>query len=125
MISGVVSSTRWPIVDLVILGADGHEWAIEARIDTGFSDDLTLPRSAIAQLGLTRLDRSNYRIGDSSTKTFITYAATIRWQGELRRIIALESEVLPVLGIGLLWGNNLSVDFRHGGDVIITELEDD
>ena len=91
MISGVVSSTRWPIVDLVILDADGHERAIEARIDTGFSDDLTLPRSAIAQLGLTRLDRSNYRIGDSSTKTFNTYAATIRWQGELRRIIALES----------------------------------
>ena len=124
MISGIVSSTRWPIVNLLILDADGHEGVIEARIDTGFSDDLTLPRSVIARLGLTRLDRSNYKIGDSSTTTFNTCAATIRWQEELRRIIVLESEVLPVLGVGLLWGNNLSVDFRRGGDVSITELED-
>ena len=124
MISGIVSLTRWPIVNLLILGVDGHETAIEARIDTGFSDDLTLPRSVIARLELTPLDRSNYRIGDSSTTTFDTYSATIRWQGELYRVIVLESEVSPVLGVGLLWGNNLSVDFRHGGDVSITELRD-
>lgn len=125
MISGMVNSTRRPTVDLLILDVDGYERPIEARIDTGFSDDLTLPRSVIARLGLKRLDRSNYRIGDNSTATFSTYAATVRWQGELRQIIVLESEVSPVLGVGLLWGNNLSVDFRHDGDVRVTELEDD
>ena len=35
----------------------------------------------------------------------------------------LESEITPLVGVGLLWGNNLSVDFRHGGEVRITELE--
>ena len=124
MISGIVSSTRWPTISLLILDVDGYEREIEARIDTGFSDDLTLPRSGIARLGLKRVDRSNYRIGDNSTATFSAYAAIIRWQGELRQIIVLESEVSPVLGVGLLWGNNLSVDFRRGGEVSITELED-
>ncbi len=63
-------------------------------------------------------------MGGNSTTTFNTYAATIRWQDELRQIIVLESEVSSVLDVGLLWGNNLSVDFRHGGNVSITELED-
>ena len=125
MISGIVSSTRWPTINLLILDVDGHEGEIEARIDSGFSDDLILPRSVIARLGLKRVDRSNFRIGDNSTAIFSTYAAMIRWQGELRQIIVLESEVSPVLGVGLLWGNNLSVDFRHYGDVRVTELEDD
>ena len=124
MISGIVSSTRWPTISLLILDVDGYEREIEARIDTGFSNDLTLPRSVIARLGLKRVDRSNYRIGDNSTATFNTFAATIRWQDQLRRILVLESEVSPVLGVGLLWNNNLFIDFVLGGNVTITELPD-
>ncbi len=34
----------------------------------------------------------------------------------------LESEIFSVIGVNLLWDNNLSIDFKHGGDVTITEL---
>ena len=97
---------------------------VEARIDTGFSEDLTLPGTAIRTLGLQRVDRANYRIGDNTFATFNTYAARIRWHDQIRKIMVLESEVFPVVGVGLLWGNNLSVDFRHHGDVKISELSD-
>ena len=85
---------------------------------------MTLPGAVISRLGLQRLDRANYRIGDDRTVTFDTYVARIVWHDLIRRIIVLESEVSPVVGVGLLWGSNLSVDFRHGGDVTIRELED-
>ena len=124
MIEGVVNLTRWPVVDASLLDADGAARTIEARVDTGFSDDLTLPGAVIERLRLEPLDRSNYRIGNNSTATFNTYAAAIRWRDLAHGIIVLESEVSPVIGVCLLWGNNLSVDFRHGGDVSISELSD-
>ena len=46
------------------------------------------------------------------------------WHGRERVVNVLGSDVFPLVGVGLLWGNNLSVDFRHGGDVSITALED-
>ena len=47
-----------------------------------------------------------------------------RWHNGLRRIIVLESEILPVLGVGLLWESNLSIDFVPDGDVTIEELRE-
>lgn len=54
---------------------------------------------------------------------FNSYDAAIRWGNGVKYITVLASENFPLVGVGLLWGNNLSVDFRHGGDVRITELE--
>ena len=119
---GTVSSARWPTITVSVFDKEGLERTVQARLDTGFSDDLTLPIAAINRLGLKSVDRSNFRIGDNTTVTFNTYAATIRWHGVRRQIIVLESEVAPVLGVGLMWESNLSIDFRHGGDVIITKL---
>ena len=98
------------------------EGTVEVRLDTGFSDDITLPIAAINRLRLKPIDRSNFRVGDGSVVTFSTYAATIRWHGVMRQIIVLESEVTPVLGVGLVWGSNVSIDFQPGGEVAITEL---
>ena len=124
MTNGSVSLMRWPTVVASILDVEGGVSTVEARIDTGFSGDLTLPRTVIDRLGLQRADRANYRIGDDRTVTFNTYIARVVWHNLIRQIIVLESEVPPVIGVGLLWGSNLSVDFRHGGDVTIRELED-
>lgn len=109
---------------ITLLDADGRAATIEARIDTGFSDDVTLPRAVIDRLRLQRVDRSNFRIGNNETTTFNTYTATMRWHDHMLQVMVVESEVPPVIGVGLLWGHNLSVDFRHGGVVSITELND-
>ncbi len=86
---------------------------------------MTLPKSVIEQLQLPLTTRSNsYQIGSGAIETFNTYEGTIHWHDGFRDIIVLESEIVPVVGVGLLWENNLSIDFRHGGDVTITELFD-
>ena len=97
---------------------------MEAQVDTGFSGELTLPISAIERLGLESSGFTTYRLGDNSQTPFDSYHAAVRWAGDVRHITTLVSEHFPLIGVGLLWGNNLSVDFRHGGDVSITELED-
>ena len=93
-------------------------------MDTGFSGELTLPISAIDRLGLESSGFSTYRVGGGSLTPFSSYDAVIRWGNGVKYITVLASENFPLVGVGLLWGKSLSVDFRHGGDVIITELED-
>ena len=54
---GTVSSARWPTVLVSVVPEDGPERTVEARLDTGFSDDLTLPIAAINRLRLKLLMR--------------------------------------------------------------------
>ena len=123
MITGAVSTLRFPSIAIELIDGEGRSRVIDAHLDTGFSGELTLPKAAIAELGIKMIDRSNYyRIGNNELALFNAYAATIRWHGGLRQVTAMESEIFPVVGVGLLWENNLSVDFIIGGNVAIREL---
>ena len=124
IISGYVNLLRRPTVDVALVDGNGQRWSIEAHLDTGFTGDLTLPSSAIEQLGLPFIAITSLRTATGTMAEFSTYDGIAVWHGQERQIYVLESSVFPLVGVGLLWGNNLSVDFRHGGDVIITELED-
>ena len=125
MIRGTVSPLRQPSISIVLMDNGGQPRSVTAHLDTGFSGDLTLPKASIEQLDIPPTDRAiSYRIGDGARTLFNSYAATVLWQDSIHHITVLESEIYPVIGVGLLWGSNLSVDFRHGGDVTIRELED-
>ncbi len=125
MISGSVNPMRHPSITVVLIDEAGRDRWTEANLDTGFTGELTLPRAVIDQLGLVPSGRSNrYRVGTGATETFNSYEGAIRWRNGLRMIEILEAEVTPLVGIGLLWGNNLSIDFQPGGSVAITELPD-
>ena len=124
-ISGNVNLLRCPEISVVLVDSSGQDRIIEAHLDTGFTGELTLPIAAIERLGLVTTGRSgSYRIGSGFTTAFNTYRGTIRWHNEIRRIDVLESEITPLVGVGLMWNNNLSIDFIVGGDVTITELPD-
>ena len=122
---GAVNLLRRPAINIALIDGNEQEQSIEAHLDTGFTGNLTLPIAAIAQLELPFIGNTNFRIGDGVLTRFELYEATIRWQGDHRTINVLASEVFPLIGVGLLWGNNLSVDFRHSGRVTITEIEED
>ena len=122
MIAGTVGWLRRPAIDIEVIGRDGLARSAEVYVDTGFSGDLTLPRVVIERLSLLPNDTINMQIGDGAYTTFTTYQATILWRDARREIIVLESEIWSVIGIGLLWHNNLSIDFTPGGNVAITGL---
>ena len=119
---GAVNLLRRPLFPIVLVDSGGQDWPIEAQVDTGFTGELTLPISAIDRLRLESSGFSTYRVGGGLLTPFNSYDATIRWGNDVRYITVLESETEPLIGVGLLWDNNLSIDFRHGGDVSITEL---
>ncbi len=123
MIVGNVDQFRRLSISSALIDEDGQEWSIEVQIDTGFSGELTLPAAAVEQLGLGSSGFATHRLGEGSLTPFESHDATIRWADHIRHATALVSENFPLIGVGLLWGNNLTVDFRHGGDVRITELE--
>lgn len=53
-------------------------------------------------------------LGDGTEAVFETYACTLEWFGVLQEIEALESSAgEPLLGVGLLNGHELLVNYRN------------
>lgn len=122
MIVGAMNSQREAIVRLVVVGPDGQESQIEAVLDTGYTGSLTLPSALVTALRLPFRGRGSALLGDGSDSEFYIHEATVTWAGE-RRLTAIDvAETDPLLGIGLLLGNELTVQVIAGGPVALRKL---
>ena len=122
MIVGVMNSQREAIVRLVIVGPGGQERQIEAVLDTGYSGSLTLPSAVVSALDLPFRGRGSALLGDGSESEFDIHEATVAWAGQ-RRLAAIDvAETDPLLGIGLLLGNELTIQVIAGGVVALRRL---
>lgn len=119
MISGQVNAYREAVVLLPIRNPQGRERAIEAVIDTGFNGYLTLPPDIIAELGLPFRRNGRAVLGDGSAVTFDIHEAVLFWDGRFRRIPVDAADTEPLLGVGLLYGHELSIQFIEGGSAVI------
>ena len=122
MITGVVTDRREAFIRLRVRGPAGQDQEIEAVIDTGFDGWLSLPSSIIAQLGLRWRRRGRALLADGSESVFDIYEATVDWDGELRRIPVDQAETVPLVGMSLLEGYELSIRIQRGGNVTVTAL---
>jgi clan AA aspartic protease len=122
MITGVVTDRREAVIRLRVRGPAGQDQEIEAIIDTGFDGWLSLPSSIIAQLALTWRQRGRALLADGSESVFDIYEAIVDWDGELRRIPVDEAETVPLVGMSLLEGYELSIQVQRGGNVIVRAL---
>jgi clan AA aspartic protease len=122
MITGVVTDRLEAVIRLRVRGPAGQDQEIEAIIDTGFDGWLSLPSSIVAQLALTWRQRGRALLADGSESVFDIYEATVDWDGELRRIPVDEAETVPLIGMSLLEGYELSIQIQRGGNVIVRAL---
>lgn len=122
MITGVVTDRREAIIHLRVHGPDRQEQEIEAIIDTGFDGWLSLPSSLVARLGLVWRRRGRALLADGSESVFDIYEAVVDWDGNARRIPVDEAESLPLVGMSLLEGYELTVQVERGGNVTVTAL---
>jgi clan AA aspartic protease len=122
VIVGIVTSDREPVIRLTLQGPDGDEQELEVVIDTGFDGSLTAPRAVIAALGLPLRRRGRALLADGSTTVFDIYEATVLWDGTPRRISVDEVEVMPLLGMSLLYGYELTVQVVESGSVTLNRL---
>jgi clan AA aspartic protease len=123
MIAGRVNVYREAVVRLPVRSPQGQEQAVEAVIDTGFNGYLTLPPDLIAALRLPFRRSGRAVLGDGSEVTFDIHEAVILWDGHLRRIAVDAADTNPLLGMGLLYGHELSLQVIEGGDAVIKPLQ--
>lgn len=94
---------------------------IEFVIDTGFAGALTLPRSAVASLGLPYLQEMIANLADDNGVKTDVHIGTIIWHGKVLQTAVLAMGSRPLLGTALIAGNTLSAQFIDNGLVAIDD----
>jgi clan AA aspartic protease len=121
VITGSVNAHREATVRLTVRGPQAQE-EVEAIVDTGFSGFLTLPPLLVATLGLPFRSQGRAILADGSETLFEVYEAEIIWDERLRRIFVDGADTVPLIGMALLDGHELTVQVVDGGGVFIGAL---
>ena len=123
MIEGVVNAALEAVVSLTVQGPSGQSREIEAVVDTGFNDFLTLPSAFAAELGLAYRNRGQMILADGSEATFDIYGAALLWDGESRHVYVYAADATPLVGMRLLDRHILNIEVEDGGSVVIQARE--
>jgi clan AA aspartic protease len=123
MIRGTVNAQREAMVRLVVLGSHGREHEIEAVIDTGYTGLLTLVPDSIAVLNLPLHGRGRAVLADGRETLFDIYEAVVIWDSRPRHVLVDAADTNPLIGMGLLDGQELTIQAWAGGEVRIATVE--
>ena len=119
MILGAVNDAYEAVISLTVQGPSGQSREVEAVIDTGFTGFLSLPPALAAELGLPYLTDESAFLADGSLVNFSVHDATALWDGQPRRVYAHLADATPLVGMAMLDNQDLSIQVRDGGRVII------
>ena len=73
----------------------------------------------MTELGLPFVGFMRAFLANGSEVLFNLYAVTVLWDGDPIDVNAYESNSIPLVGMALLRGHNLSIDVERGGRVVI------
>ena len=114
-------------VTLTLMGNNGATEDVVFVMDTGLTEEMALSQEIIGRLGLSSDHDAGdieLTLADGSTAAFNVYTADVLWHERVRRIAAVDTEDISLIGMELLRGSNINVDAVPGGQVTITELSD-
>lgn len=113
---------RQALLAVTFVLAQQPNLSVEFVVDTGFTDFLTLPVSAVAAMGLPFLYPMSADLADNSTVEIAVYLATVLWNGAAKKVRVLATGKRPLLGTALLDGCRLDIRFADGGPVLVDVL---
>ena len=122
MILGRVNDDLDAVIPIEVHGLERMQ--VEAVIDTGFTEFLTLPLAVIQQLGFEFVSSEKTTLADAGTIEMDDYRGTIIWDGELREVVATCSDSDPLVGMSMLEGFDLRISVVPGGTVAIEKIAD-
>ena len=122
MMSGYVNDSREAILQIALVGDNQRLKSVRAIIDTGFTGDLTVPRSVIDELGFTIRGFQEVILADGSRQYFEMCVGSIIWNGQVRQVEINAAETDSLVGMGLLENYKLEIEGKPGGEVSITPL---
>jgi clan AA aspartic protease len=122
MITGILTAAREAVIPLVVRGPAGHEAAVDAVIDTGFTGWLTLPTALVVALGLPFGGSTRATLSDGSEVAMDVFEATVVWDTRERQVTVLATEGGVLVGMAMLLGFRLTIEGAVGGLVQIEAL---
>ena len=122
MIRGRVTGNHEAVIPLEVRGTTESNRSVDAVIDTGFTDSLTLPPVVAGELGLPVLGRQIVVLADGSEKELDVCSVSVLWDGQWRQVDVLVADSTPLIGMALLVNYKLHMDIIDGGSVIIESL---
>ena len=111
------------VITLALHGPAGQARDIEVVIDTGYNGFLSLPPTMVRSWSFPVVGPSQATLANGVVETFNIHDATVVWDGLPRDIEADAVGPVPLAGMLLLEGHDLSVEIRHGGRVVIRPEE--
>lgn len=103
-------------------GTEGQSQEVTAIVDTGFNGWLTLPSVLVSALRLPFRGRGRATLADASEILFDIYEGTVIWDGQPRQVSVHASRTDPLVGMGLFYGCELTIQVVEGGSVAIKKL---
>jgi clan AA aspartic protease len=124
MMQGYVSHDREPMLRLVVGNQAGERQVVDALIDTGYTQYLSLPNGLIQALSLPWVGTDRVTLGDGSETMFEVYDGLIIWNGEFRSIPIHGADADALIGINLLYGFDLTIRVIEGGIIEINAMDE-
>ncbi len=121
MMDGSVAPGGDAVVELRVRGPNTIA-AFQTVVDTGFNDYPTLPQAHIQALSLPLREEGRFTLADGSETVSRLFAAEVWWLGRWRRVLVVEMDGGPLLGMAMLRGCFLGVEVIDGGRVEIRPL---
>lgn len=123
IVGRVTPDGREAVIPLTLLrGPTGETRSVQAVIDTGFTDHLTLPPDIVGELGLPLRGSADVTLADGSIETLPMYRVRLLWHGQERTIRAYATPGDLLVGMTLLSGSELRIRVMRDGIVEIEEL---
>ena len=109
---GHVDENGRALVEIPIAAtADAKLQPSSVWIDTGCTADLVLPRSLIESLKLPSHGAVQVVLADGTKHLYETFVCDLEWFGERRTVEVVANNSFPLLGVGLLLGHTLTIDY--------------
>jgi clan AA aspartic protease len=122
VITGKVRPGREPVVLVTVKGTQGRSADVEAILDTGFTESLSLPETLVLSLGLPFINTDYAILADGSVVAVGLYGATVVWGGQDRNIVVHCMEGDPLLGMALIYDHRMAMDAVDHGPVTLVPL---
>ena len=120
MVGEVVN--RRAILPITFVLHDRGRLNIEFVLDTGYTDYITLPTSAVSAMRFPFRHRVSVRLADGSRIEINVHVATIIWHGREIDVPVFATGNTPLLGTALLDACDLTIRFIDGSPVTVSEV---
>ena len=123
MISSIVTQNNEARITLTVKGTNGVNAGISAVIDTGFTDELTLPKDWVDALALPQVNTFGITLADGSRIEAPIHDAVIIWVGQPRSVFVHCMEGDALVGMGLMKDFLLHLPVRIGAEFTLSAMD--